>query len=167
IYASSQNLTQIVKVKRPTLPIYNELYQKYPETLQCPCSNITVDYQKFVSFQPKYHQICQSEFITMQWINNIGYNTSLAVITNEDDFRQTASVAFQLLSKLCQLTHETVGYQLDIFNSTKLISVNVISKTSLESQAENTIDTFKQTIVNTFKRSLLLIQTTTQGNTLI
>ncbi|CAF1249178.1 unnamed protein product, partial [Didymodactylos carnosus] len=167
IYSSSQNLTQIVKVKRPTLSIYNELYQKYLQTLQCPCSNSTVDYQKFVSFQLKYHQICQSDFITMQWINNIGYNLSLLVITNEDDFRQTASVAFQLLSKLCELTQEAINYQLDIFNSTKFISVNLISKTSCESQAENTINTFKQTTINTFKRSLLLIQSTTQGNTLM
>ncbi|CAF1157256.1 unnamed protein product, partial [Didymodactylos carnosus] len=167
IYSSSQNLTQIVKVKQPTLSIYNELYRKYSQTLQCPCSNNAVDYRKFVSFQPKYHQICQSDFITMQWINNIGYNVSLAVITNEDDFRQTASVAFQLLSKLCELTQETVSYQLGIFNSTKFISVNVISNTSLESQAENTINTFKQTTINTFKRSLLLIKSTTQANTLM
>ncbi|CAF1045166.1 unnamed protein product [Didymodactylos carnosus] len=167
IYSSSQNLTQTVKVKRPTLLIYNELEQKYSQTLQCPCSNITVDYQKCVSFQPKYHQICQSDFITMQWINNIGYNLSLLVITNEDDFRQTASVAFQLLSKLCELTQEAVSYQLGIFNSTKFISVNVISKASFESQAENSINIFKQTTMNTFKRSLLLIQSTTQGNTLM
>ncbi|CAF1440744.1 unnamed protein product [Didymodactylos carnosus] len=103
----------------------------------------------------------------MQWINNVEYDVSLLVITNEDDFRQIASVAFQLLSKLCELTQEAVSYQLDIFNLTKFISVNVISKTFFESQAVKTIITFKQTIINSFKRSLLLIQSTTQGNTLM
>ena len=45
-------------ISTPTQTQYLTLYEKYPSTLECPCSIISVAYEEMMELQPTYHQIC-------------------------------------------------------------------------------------------------------------
>lgn len=51
------NEAKMVTVKNPSYAMFNALQQQYPDTLQCPCSTISLPYSKFIQIKPKYHQV--------------------------------------------------------------------------------------------------------------
>ena len=61
LYTSLAIVTHTVTVKQPTVNVYTELQTKYSQTLVCPCTQIAIDYEQFISF----HQIkyCISSFV--------------------------------------------------------------------------------------------------------
>jgi hypothetical protein len=179
LYTSLSNLTETVIIQQPTPTSFVELYEQYQETLDCPCSNISLNYEKFISFNPIYHQICQSDFIKSDWYKYFGYAEDIGIsnyVTGEtsyifrtmiDDYRQTGGVAFQYLSSLCQMTSQLVQEKLETFNLTKFLSLNVVSPQLFETQTTNFIRSFKTETVNSFRRSHELIRNLTQGNQLL
>lgn len=166
IYSSLQNVTQTITLKQPTLSSYNELYEKH-SVLVCPCSSIAINQGEFITFRPTYHQVCQSYFVTDEWIKNVGYSYSIITITTNDDFQQMASVIFRLLKDLCDLTEKIVDNQITTFAATNFISINLVDKTTFLSQQNNVINVFKESTRNAFRRSFRLISNTTEGNTLL
>ena len=69
LYTSLVIVTKTVTIKQPTVNVYTELQTKYSQTIVCPCTQISINYEKFISFHPTFHQICSSDFVTEQWIN--------------------------------------------------------------------------------------------------
>jgi hypothetical protein len=179
LYTSFSNLTETVIIDQPTPISFAKLYEQYQETLDCPCSNISLNYENFISFNPIYHQICQSDFIKPDWYKYFGYAEDIVIPnlliggTNNvfrtmiDDYRQTGGVAFQYLSNLCQITSQLVQEKLKIFNLTKFLSLNVVSPQLFETQTTNFIRSFKTETVNSFRRSHDLIRNLTQANQLL
>lgn len=44
-------------VSNPSLTTYLHLQNTYPNTISCPCRNITMAYKTFLSITPRYHQV--------------------------------------------------------------------------------------------------------------
>ena len=83
LYTSLTIITQTVTIKQPTVNVYTELQTKYSQTLICPCTQISIDYEQFISFDPTFHQICSSDFITTKWMEYfIHYPSGSAVLIN-------------------------------------------------------------------------------------
>ena len=41
----------------PSLDIYERLLHDHSETLECPCSTISIPYQNFITIEPVYHPV--------------------------------------------------------------------------------------------------------------
>ena len=133
--------TRIVSVSTPSMTEFEHLSLKYPLTLSCPCSQMTIPYKQFLTFSPQYHQICSSEFVTQQWIK------SLFKISINDyhplDFRIVGSAQFQVLALLCRTADQFVSDAIKQFNLSLLITKQTLFRTAFDVQVAALVDELK------------------------
>ncbi|CAF1412367.1 unnamed protein product [Adineta steineri] len=165
-YISFINVTKIIYINSPTILQYSQLYLTYPQTLECPCTDISIGYDKFIQVNYTLHQICTSTFITDDWISYLVNSVEL-VNFNSDDFRWSGPSIFQALSAFCQLSNQTISNRLIQFYSSQYVSVSVTPLQVLQSQTQAFISQFISSMTNDFSLSLLTIRETTQSNSLL
>ncbi|CAF0925957.1 unnamed protein product [Adineta steineri] len=165
LYTSLENVTMTVNIAAPTLTKYEQLYSIYSQTLTCPCKNISTNYEKFLSIEYTFHQVCTSFFITDDWISYINIGRVGYYVTG--DFRITGPYQFEALRAFCELINSTMSYSLIQFNSTQYITASVTSLQLFQSQTQSFIDQFKLSTINNFLLSLNMTRKTIQGNVLL
>ncbi len=166
LYTSLINVTQTVSVKGPTIIQYSQLYSTYSQTLTCPCSKISINYNTFIQINYTLHQVCNSIFVTKYWIDYLATSIGSA-ITYFDDFRTTGTLTFQALSAFCELINQTIVNRLIEFYSTQYVSASVTSPQLFQLQTQSFISQFISTMTNDFLLSLSTIRDTTQSNGLL
>ncbi|CAF0887032.1 unnamed protein product [Adineta steineri] len=142
--------------------LQSNLSSQYPETLTCPCSSISIEYKQFISFQPTFHQICSSDFVTTNWIESFVSRVTLV----RYDIRSIGSIYFTTLSKFCNLSLETINNALLSFNSTKYTTRNVQQLDLFQSQTEKIIDDLEKSTTNSFLQLLSIYKHTFIDNAL-
>lgn len=181
LYTSLVNVSVTVTVKLSSQSQYENLQTKYPNTLNCPCSQISIEYQQFVQITSSYHQVCSSNFVGQEWINYIYNNYDYSInfdyydifdyydssAMKEKNFYAIVAAQFLVLSSLCQLAQETVNASLTQFSAARFNSAQLISSNLFEIQIESFIESFKTLMPQTFKRTLDTIRGLTQGNALV
>ncbi|CAF4284217.1 unnamed protein product, partial [Adineta steineri] len=109
LYKSLDVQTTNIIVSKPSLTTYKQLQKSYNNSLECSCSNIAIPFQKFVTWSPRLHQLCSSDFITENWISLLSLTQVTSVfgwtVMEWDGFKGTH---FRFLSTLCQLANKTV-----------------------------------------------------------
>ncbi|CAF1563845.1 unnamed protein product [Adineta ricciae] len=130
--------SKTVTVSNVTLEIFEQLSLKYNQTLLCPCSTIILPFQNFISFNITMHPVCQSKFLTRQWIESLYFeNASQYGVW---DFRTTAYSQFELLSRFCSQSNEIISQiQLDI-NNTELVTLYLLSKKQIEIKIDGIVE---------------------------
>jgi hypothetical protein len=107
ILALYVNLFQTVKinvVNNPSQTEYLALQAKYPDILECPCSNKNILNKKIVQIYATYHQICSSGFVSPLFIGQLAmFDTTN---TYQYDFMTMSGVYFTHILLLCQLVEE-------------------------------------------------------------
>jgi hypothetical protein len=166
LYTSLINVTQTVTVKTPTITQYLQMHSAHSQTLTCPCTTISIDYDKILYVQYTFHQVCNSVFVTKYWTDYLYIYTDNTVVF-VDDFRWTATFTFQALTTFCDLINQTISNRLIQFYSTQYISASVTSSQLFQSQIESLISEFISSMTNDFLLSLLTIRDTTQSNGLV
>ncbi|CAF0881122.1 unnamed protein product [Didymodactylos carnosus] len=169
-YTSLSNRTVTVTIKSPTLEHYSELQEKYPQTLLCPCTEISIPYSKLIQLSPTYHQLCSSQFITDEWFQYTVYKLYLTPTELiHDDFRWRSSFGFQMLSSFCQLSSQTINDELLRFYSLLYLSSSstITSNHTFQVEIQALIKQFQSTTKNSFLQILQLILDITQSNSLI
>ncbi|CAF2406873.1 unnamed protein product [Rotaria sp. Silwood2] len=166
MYTSLVKVTEIVNINLPSFKKYSLLYLTYSQTFACPCTTISIDYQKFLHVKYKLHQVCSSIYVTHNWINN----TALSFDNQPYDptnFRWASTNIFQALSTFCELTNKTISESLIRFYSNQYIS-NVVKPSHLfESHIQSIVKQFRSSITNHFLLSLQIIRDTSQANALL
>ncbi|CAF3993185.1 unnamed protein product [Adineta steineri] len=166
LYTSLINITETVNIKEPSIKDYKQLYNSYSQTLTCECTQISINYEKFIHIQYTLHQICHSDFVTQQWIDYLatsyGDNTP-----NYADFRVTSTSTFQAVSAFCTLVNQTISNSLIQFYSSQYVSASVTPSNLFQLQTEAFISQFKSSTTNQFLLSLSMIRNTTQSNALL
>ncbi|CAF3959134.1 unnamed protein product, partial [Adineta steineri] len=124
LYKSLDVQTTNIIVSKPSLIAYKQLQETHSDSLECSCSNIAVPFEKFVTWSPRLHQLCSSDFITENWISLLSL-TQLTVlygarITEWDGFKGTH---FRFLSTLCQLANKTVTDAIQRFGIQSFITL--------------------------------------------
>ncbi|CAF1294864.1 unnamed protein product [Adineta steineri] len=152
--------TTTIVVPSPTLAEYSNLIEK--PILQCFCSNTTVKYKKFAQIQPHYHELCQSDFVSNDWIKHLHllYEQSRNK-TVVSDFRRIGVFQFQTLRSLCQLAKDTINHSLQSFQYTEFVGSELVPQNVFEVQINSSIRDFIDKIPKTFMRTLQFIQNTT------
>jgi hypothetical protein len=162
LYTSLVIVTKTVTIKQPTVNVYTELQTKYSQTIVCPCTQISINYEKFISFNPTFHQICSSDFVTEQWINY--FAMSVLQHTWEHDLRVIGPIYFSSLIRFCDLSVETINNALLLFNFTKYITKNLQEVNLFRSQTEQITTLFKQTTTSSYLLALSMGKQMTSGN---
>jgi hypothetical protein len=173
-YISLENVTQTITVKNPSVNQFNLLYQQYSDALKCPCKTLSIEYQNFIRFEPQFHSVCASDFVTSKtWVeidypdwkfDTYGYPT---FHPNIDDFREISSSLFQLLSSFCQLSLQTLNTELLTFNFTSFITPNLVAKQEFDTQTSQIIGQFIKTATGSIISTLLIVNNMTSANMLV
>lgn len=159
MYYSIIFYTVQIVVQSPTLEQYSNLIKDY--SLKCPCSNLAIKYDKFVQLEPSYHELCQSDFVSDEWLQNLYTHYQTASISVQTDFRRTALYQFQTIRSLCQLAKNTINDDLESFKSIEFSQSQVITREIFNTEINSFIRNFLNTLPKTFMRALHFIQDTT------
>jgi hypothetical protein len=159
----TKNITKTINIKRPTLAQYSQLYSTYSETLTCPCTEPSIDYQKFFHIQYKLHEVCNSVFVTDNWISYLAMSTETTIF---NDFRSTGPYSFQALATFCDLVENTIKNNLIQFYSNQYVSTSVTPSHLFQLQAISRIGQFRSLTTSSFLLSLEMIRGTIQSNAL-
>ncbi|UJR18099.1 hypothetical protein I4U23_004999 [Adineta vaga] len=165
VYLSLNKQTKIINIDNPTQNQYEQLKNDSVNNLQCPCSHISIKYNKFISFQPRYHQICSSIFVSELWTDNTYWkDTSNG---RWDNFRFLSSFYFHYISILCEAADDTVINSLILFNENEYLTPEVVSFDIFSSKITSFIEVFKTTTQRSFQLRINLIGRIISGNQLI
>jgi hypothetical protein len=164
LYTSLTIVTQTVTIKQPSVNVYTDLQTKYSQTLICPCTNISINYEQFISFHPTFHQVCSSDFVTTQWVNYFKVNSSVNI--GSFDLRVFGGSYFSTLSTFCNVSLETINNALLVFNSNAYVTKNVQQTDLFQSQIEEIVNLFKQTTTNSYSQALSMGRQMISGNAL-
>ncbi|CAF1440472.1 unnamed protein product [Adineta steineri] len=144
---------------KPSLTTYKDLQDKYSKTLKCPCSNVIIPHQQFVSLSPVFHQVCESDFVTEKWLLLLKYiRTKYSTV----DWRNRAFSQFHLLSEFCKLANETIDDALHRFVSQPFIVSNLLPEIDFTKQLNLTLDQFFQSTIDYFGLLIKTVQILTQ-----
>lgn len=131
-------------VNPPPLNKYERLYAKYSSTLVCPCTHLSVPYSSIISVQPRYHQVCSSDFVKDDaWL--LYANRQVSSLFSLD-FRIVGIGLFKILQTLCQMSNEMVMNQIIVFNHTQLVSAQVLANDTFNIQTSTLIRQFQQQV---------------------
>jgi hypothetical protein len=164
LYTSLIGVTKTINVQTPKLEEHEQLYSTYPQTLKCSCTNISINYGKFIRIKYTLHQVCSSVFVTQNWFDYLHRNNQTFYLV--DDFRHTGSSAFQALSAFCDLINNTIFDSLTQFYSNQYISESITPLKLFETETQSLADQFRSSMTNSFLLSLSMIRNTAQGNAL-
>ena len=160
------SLTHVIKTKDvsvPTLSQYVYLYSKYPQTLTCPCTKISIEYGRFLRVKYTLHQVCSSIFMSDQWIAYLAhYHTDSLYL--KDTFQWLATYIFQALRLFCQLCEKSISDSLIRFYSFEYVAVTVTSEQLFRSQANLLMGQFNSSTTKDFLLSMEIVRDTTQAN---
>ncbi|CAF1468909.1 unnamed protein product [Adineta ricciae] len=148
---------ETIIISNITPDIYNQLYLKHGEKLSCACTNITVPYHQFVSNTISIHPVCDSIFVSKEWIERLYFlNASRYGVW---DFRTTAKSQFELLSSFCLLSRQIVSQiQINIHN-TELITAYLHHELTVQEEIHGTIEFLKTSEINRFMSFLNYLRT--------
>ncbi|UJR29660.1 hypothetical protein I4U23_017208 [Adineta vaga] len=164
IYTSQVSVTHIITIDQPSLEDYSSLYEKHSKTLVCPCLNIGIDQEKFITLIPIFHQVCQSDFIDARWLIGIANTIDQHFYIYNRDFRLRGYSTFSALASVCSLAKINIFNALIDFNSSTFISNTLFSESRLLIQANASIDFYITSMSYSFSRSFGIIRDTIQGN---
>lgn len=139
-YISTISIKKSMTVPAPSVGEYFELYGKYSESLRCPCSNISINYRLFLEVNYTLHELCDSTFVTVEWIEYIVAAT--LTIGHTEDFIVRAPNMFYALRMLCELSKQTISNASLQFYANNYVTVLVMPKSILESELNTSIDDF-------------------------
>lgn len=162
LYSSLAPITKTIIIQQPSLSDYKQLEQKYSNALVCPCNSVSNEYNKFISsFTPIFNQICLSDFVSNSWLNYVNYRSFLERQYHYIwDFRHSAYAFFAIIRTICMLASQTINDRLITFNSTILLTENVISEDTFLSNMHASRDQYVSASANYFMitlNSVLLI----------
>ncbi|CAF1199621.1 unnamed protein product [Adineta steineri] len=150
-WASLTIQTHSVTIPSPSETIFKQLSVRYPNTLSCRCTQTSIHHHQFLSFDPQYHPICTSQFISHLFIS------ALSKINMSDyymkDYRIIVSSHFQLLALLCETVKQMIDDSLFIFNSKYFTTTQVLSIEKFEAQIDQLIKQLKSTIMADMKHT--------------
>ena len=156
-----------VEVHSPSLITYENLHAQYPVALECPCSQISIQYRSFLTVVPRFHSVCASDFVSERWISHlydIAYNRESYP---SDDFLRSAVVQFQLIAAFCQLSKQIVNETFAQLGTNGFITSRLLSSQQLDERIQTTMNELQSVMPNSFLSILSLIRETTAANKLV
>ncbi|CAF0782884.1 unnamed protein product [Adineta steineri] len=154
-YSSLQIRTHEITLKTFSLSDFERLEKLYPSTINVPCDDVTIPYNKFLDFSPQFHQVCQSPFIQRKWISSLFLFN--ATSHNILDYRTFAFSHFRALGLLCRISRQAIKDILRTFNSTHFVHRQTLSRIQFNEIASVLSNNLQQNVINNEKRTARII----------
>ncbi|CAF1014240.1 unnamed protein product [Adineta steineri] len=159
VYTATKTITNTITIEKPSFDKYKTLYSQQHEELSCPCSTIASEYKDFLWITPVFHPVCTSDFVRDKWIDY-----TLPPVASRLGFLPQARAIFHVLKIFCLQANDTISTAIISFNSTKMISMQLLSKEIFDRQIQQYIDTFINSTKNIFSYELSSTRTIIQAN---
>ncbi|CAF4296305.1 unnamed protein product, partial [Adineta steineri] len=168
LYTAVKPQTLINTYMRPLLDIYNRLLLDHPDSIQCPCSSISISYGKFIDIEPVFHQICSNQYVSDEWRTNIlaGLVSNLS-FHSQDDYRRFLPAHLQFLSGLCNLSKQSTNDSINQFLSSSFVTAHLLPESIFNVQIEPFITKSKSNTPTDFARLLSLLRAINHGNAIV
>ena len=159
-YTTFTPQTKTYTINRPTQVVYENLQMKHADTIECPCSNVTIPYEKFILITPRYHQVCSTGFIFPFFFNQLYLFNQTKI--QRADFMAMSAPYFTWIASFCTLCQVLIydlysSFQKELFVNAKLLPENIFTK-----QTDDIIKSFIDSSSIRFIRSLTeLLELTT------
>ena len=152
-YIFFQKQNQTITITNPSLDTYYQLYNDHQDSLKCPCSQLSMSYDKFINVSIILHEICSSDLLSPTWIDYVtSFDRSQIPSWTETpfsrDFRLIGASYFQLLNVFCSLAKTNIKNVHGILVNKKLISDYVRSPIRLLQETQAIINSFIDTTNN-------------------
>lgn len=136
--------TKTIRIENPTYEDYEKLRKTYENSLQCPCSQISIPYSNFIRLVPRFHQVCSSQMVDPEWYDQLN-KINFSSITFLDDFRRSlGSDFFRATHIFCSMAKAFLNDAYEIFKSESFINSYILSRQSFEQKITSVIDNFKR-----------------------
>lgn len=145
-------------MEKPSRMVFENLYDKYATTLQCPCSHIAIQYALFTSISPVFHPVCSSQYISDEWIISISGLNNIYSLHDLIDFRTAGPTFFNALKTLCSLTNATIADAWYIFIQSPFISDLTLTKSEFEIRTKLAIEQLQENTISEFNRLIALTE---------
>ena len=138
---------------------YQQLYNDHSDTLQCPCSELSIPYGNFLNITFILHQVCSSDIISKVWLDYLAsydpiFLPSWTWTSFSRDFRIGGSSYFQLLSTFCSLAKNNFEDAQNTFINTQFISDHVLDPSLFNQQSQIVIESYVSNTKNDFQRTM-------------
>lgn len=138
IFAGLSEQTHSITIYSPSEQTFSLLYDQYRKTLSCPCSQILIPYDIFLSITVHFHQVCSSDFVTLAWWK---YLWGVDIRWTYQD-AQLLSSHFRVLGSLCSLAEKSIDTLTKMLMNSDMISIEVLPQQSFQIQVDSLINTF-------------------------
>ncbi|CAF4149931.1 unnamed protein product [Rotaria sp. Silwood2] len=150
----------------PTQARYEELLSSHSNTLQCPCTHISVAYKDFITINTTLHQVCSSDFVDKKWIYFL-YGNGFSGYQERSDLRIRGAAYFGFLAKLCKLSDTTIKYTINQFLETSFISSQIMPQSQFNIQMNATTSQFESNTLVQFSHVLQLTRDVIDKSTFV
>ncbi len=144
---------------------YRKLVNQYP-SLTCECEEITAPYAVFVSFSPRFHQICSSLYASDIFTVHLENRDDLIVL-GKIHLPSFEGSYFNIIRVMCSLASEIATQLIDTFLQTIYISNYLTHEVEFISNINASIGNFKVLAPPASIHLIQLILDITQGNQLL
>ncbi|UJR07197.1 hypothetical protein I4U23_011485 [Adineta vaga] len=152
-----------ISIPSPSQDTFNNLYEKYSDSLRCECSQLSISYSDFIQITPTMHQICSSDCISPIWYNRFfEQNITFLYISSSADF--IWPLYFPMLQSFCFLVNRTITDSIRVLKTTSFINNEILPQWQFDEQAQRLIDTFTNETVSEFTRMFALIRNATAAS---
>ncbi|CAF1041718.1 unnamed protein product [Adineta steineri] len=163
IYTAATKETVHTELIEPSFDeVLNLQQQTNLSSLQCPCSKLSSLYNYSIKLTPTYHEICDSDFVSDEWIRLMP--PSLIYIPS---YFEESGPIFKLLQSFCKLAKITINNALNIFYARQLVTPNLITEDLFKSLMISEGEYFKHVTPNRFSYLLEFIRQTMKVNQFI
>ena len=154
---------QVMTIEQPSLDTYLQLYDDYPDTLRCSCSQLSIPYAAFLNVTLILHDICSSDFISAGWLAYIStFDPIVLPVWSETsysrDFRAIGTSYFQLLAIFCSLATQNIDDARLAFYKTPFINNYVPPPSLFAQQSQSMIESFINNTRNDFQLAFNLVK---------
>lgn len=150
----------------PSYHKFHRLIQKYPNTLSCPCSNIGIAYNTFVTTHVRFHQVCSSPFVKQEWIEYISLEDKIS-FSSIDDYRVALSFIWQIIAGLCIASNRTWTDAENNFGTSRILTPMAITNEVIQTTVDAALNNHIAVAQASLARNLLAIRRMTSGNQIV
>ncbi|CAF3996651.1 unnamed protein product [Rotaria sp. Silwood1] len=139
----------------PSRETYEKLFNEQSNTIECPCTHLSIPYGAFLNVSFVLHQVCSSDLVSPAWLNYLSLFDSTRIPSWTEtpysrDFRPTGVSYFQLLATFCSLAKINVEDSQRVFMNTPFVSNHLLPQSLFIQQTQTIVEAFINRTRNTF-----------------
>lgn len=143
-YISITEQTNTYTIYHPTQSTVEDLFDKYPNTIHCPCTSVSTSLDTFINAEFNLHQICYSKFILNEFISQ--FWTLNNTHHHPYDFIPMTGSYFSAVATICNVFSVLISLFINNLQRTSFSTVTVLSSMNLAAQVNKSINGFKNQI---------------------